>query len=130
MRHLAAQDNSSHRSGLFSVMLEPNAMPCVHSAFKRSALSFLCIVVLAGCACAPVQPLPALNSAPTLRDPVDLMWQRIRFHIHWNTEKEPDWHVDAMLAHRVVGPVLQRERESIALWRFHRRAGDDAAGIR
>lgn len=33
-----------------------------------------------------------------------------------------------MLAHRVAGPRVERERASILLWRFHRRAGDDSVG--
>lgn len=33
-----------------------------------------------------------------------------------------------MLADRVVGPVLERHRHHISLWRFHRRAARDGAG--
>jgi hypothetical protein len=46
----------------------------------------------------------------------------------WPEGEEPAWHMDAFLAHRVIGPVLARHRSQIELWRFHRRAARDNAG--
>lgn len=84
------------------------------------------LALLAGCATdTPRQGVSELAAAPTGTDAV---WHRVRFHIHWNRAEAPAWHIDALLAHRVIGPLLAQERKSIALWRFHRRAADDAAG--
>jgi hypothetical protein len=46
----------------------------------------------------------------------------------WGPEQQVQWHIDLLLAHRVVQPVLARYRQSISLWRFHRRAARDGAG--
>jgi hypothetical protein len=48
--------------------------------------------------------------------------------MEWPQGKEPSWHLDLLLAHRVVAPMLDRYRGEIALWRFHRRAVRDSAG--
>lgn len=55
-------------------------------------------------------------------------WWHVRFGIAWPENAEPAWNVDMMLADRVVGPVLERHRHGISLWRFHRRASRDGAG--
>jgi hypothetical protein len=86
----------------------------------------LATVLLAGCTTLPPAPAPlSLEGIPGDGEPV---WQRTRFWIHWPQDEDPAWHVDALLAHRVIGPVLERNRASIALWRFHRRAARDGAG--
>jgi hypothetical protein len=48
--------------------------------------------------------------------------------VEWPDDADPAWHTDALLAHRVVKPVLDQHRQDISLWRFHRRAARDAAG--
>jgi hypothetical protein len=48
--------------------------------------------------------------------------------MNWPEGEEPAWHMDALLAHRVIAPVLARHRPQIELWRFHRRAARDNAG--
>ena len=55
-------------------------------------------------------------------------WWYVRYGILWPENTEPAWNVDMMLADRVVGPVLERHRHDITLWRFHRRAARDGAG--
>ena len=82
--------------------------------------------VLAGCAA--VKPRSDVGLPRAEPDVSELAWQRIRFRIHRYGNEPPQWHIDALLAHRVAAPALQRERKSIVLWRFHRRAADDAAG--
>jgi hypothetical protein len=82
--------------------------------------------VLAGCAGLGPQPgAPSLEATHGAGTPG---WQRIRFFTVWPAGEDPNWYVDALLAHQVVGPVLRRHRDEIALWRFHRRANRDAAG--
>ncbi len=41
---------------------------------------------------------------------------------------DPLWQVDLFLAHSVMAPILEKYREDITLWRFHRRASTDAVG--
>ncbi|MGE5257216.1 MAG: hypothetical protein ACM3KE_11125 [Hyphomicrobiales bacterium] len=48
--------------------------------------------------------------------------------MNWPESDDPVWHADALIAHQVVKPVLDRHLQDIALWRFHRRATRDAAG--
>jgi len=55
-------------------------------------------------------------------------WWHVRFHIKWPANSEPSWHIDLLIAGEIVAPALQRYRNSIALWRFHRRAVRDAEG--
>jgi hypothetical protein len=55
-------------------------------------------------------------------------WWAARYRMEWPKNQEPRWYLDLLIARRVVSPVLARHRKEIALWRFHRRAGRDAAG--
>jgi hypothetical protein len=55
-------------------------------------------------------------------------WWYARFRIKWPENSEPMWHIDLLVAHRIVAPVLRQYRDNIALWRFHRRAARDAEG--
>ena len=56
-------------------------------------------------------------------------WWNVRFKIQWpDVSEEPSWYVDALLADRIVGPVLSRYRKDVSFWRFHRRAADDDSG--
>jgi hypothetical protein len=78
-------------------------------------------LLLAACTAVPAPPEGGAGTA-------DVRWQRVRFYIQRNPAEPPQWHVDALLAHRLAAPLLERERPSIALWRFHRRAAGDATG--
>lgn len=49
-------------------------------------------------------------------------WWYARFRMNWPEDDEPAWHIDALLAHHVVAPVLDEYQQEIELWRFHRRA--------
>jgi hypothetical protein len=48
--------------------------------------------------------------------------------MNWPEDTDPAWHMDLLIAHRVVKPALDRHAQEIALWRFHRRAVRDEAG--
>lgn len=92
---------------------------------RRGVLWTIAAVLLAGCSAIASRPHAEPQAGAAAEAAV---WQRVRFHIHWNRSEPPRWHVDALLAHRIAAPLVDRERQSIALWRFHRRAADDAAG--
>lgn len=57
-----------------------------------------------------------------------LSWHHLRFKWQWAEEKTPDWHLDLLIAHQVLANIIEQHRESIPLWRFHRRAAPDIAG--
>jgi|GEM_PF-420805 len=94
-----------------------------------SAMAALAMVVTSGCA--RLHPAGLAGLKPPLAEAVqpDRGWWYVRFKISWPAEsEEPFWHLDALLAHKVASPVLDRFRSDIALWRFHRRAARDAVG--
>jgi len=53
-------------------------------------------------------------------------WWRVGFHRAIDEDKEPLWYLDALIAYKVIRPVL--EQQQLDLWRFHRRAVNDASG--
>jgi len=55
-------------------------------------------------------------------------WWYARFRIHWPENNDPTWHIDLLLAHKIISPVLFHYSSDISLWRFHRRAARDAEG--
>ena len=55
-------------------------------------------------------------------------WWYARFKINWPEKSEPNLYLDTLLAHKIVFPVLDKNRKDIYLWRFHRRAARDSAG--
>jgi hypothetical protein len=55
-------------------------------------------------------------------------WWSARFQMDWPEGTEPSWYVDALIAHRVISPALQKHKKEIDLWRFHRRAARDPGG--
>jgi hypothetical protein len=59
---------------------------------------------------------------------IDKAWWYARFRIKWPENTEPAWHVDLLIAHRIIAPVLDQYRGDIVLWRFHRRAARDDEG--
>lgn len=60
----------------------------------------------------------------------EIGWWYASFQINWPQDEEPAWHNDLIIAHEIIDPVLNRHREDISLWRFHRRAAVDEAGHR
>jgi len=55
-------------------------------------------------------------------------WWTAKFKIAWPENSNPVKHIDLLIAHRVILPVLGKNREDISLWRFHRRWPPDADG--
>lgn len=89
----------------------------------------LALALLAGCATVtppaaqtPAQPAVVQKDAPTHG------WFAARFKMKWVPGTSPAWYLDDCLAYEVISPVLEKYREQIVLWRFHRRAAPDEAG--
>ena len=94
---------------------------------NRYALIGVLAAILAGCATGPAPPVvSAYRPAPA--PAADSAWWSARFRMDWPEIADPAWHMDLLIAHRVVKPVLERYQQDIPLWRFHRRAARDEAG--
>lgn len=96
----------------------------------RWVVLLLAVVLLLSACAASRQPEMPIAVPAVSGEAKTIGWRRVSFEIQWPENAEPSWHIDALLAHRVVAPVLQRNRADIQLWRFHRRAKRDAAGHR
>lgn len=83
----------------------------------------LLVGMLGGCATPP-------EAMTVVADPAGAAesWWYVRFRLTWPEGEEPLWWPDLLLADQVVRPVLDAERATISLWRFHRRAARDEAG--
>lgn len=80
-------------------------------------------------ACAAPRTLP--SGRPHHAAPTDSnAWWSVRFQLYWPERENPHWYLDALLADKLIAPVLTRHRRNITLWRFHRRAARDNAGHR
>lgn len=55
-------------------------------------------------------------------------WWYARYRIAPADNGMTNWPVDLLIADRMVEPVLEKYRNRIRLWRFHRRSVDDRAG--
>jgi hypothetical protein len=55
-------------------------------------------------------------------------WWNERFRMKWPKNKEPSWHIDLVLAHKIIAPILYQHKHNIDLWRFHRMAAGDLCG--
>ena len=93
-------------------------------------------LAVTGCATTPPEQ-PALSVSPTPVSPKPAPqqtarkgWSIAKFYFTWPEETAPAWHRDLLVAHRIAAPVLQRYRQEIELWRFHRRAARDPHGHR
>lgn len=96
---------------------------------KSALLVLICSYLLAGCSSIPVKIQPQQIKLPKPANS-ESGWWYARFRINWPEDSEPAWHIDVLLSHLVVSPVLDQYSEQIDLWRFHRRAGKDSAGHR
>ncbi len=97
---------------------------------KMVLMLSLLAFVLQGCASyeliqrsAPVTGTEALPESTG-----DIGWRAAVFTMAWPDDQAPVWHADAFLAHRVFSDILKRHERDLVLWRFHRRAVDDASG--
>ena len=57
-------------------------------------------------------------------------WWYASFRVNWPQDRDPSFNTDLLIAHMIISPVLDRHRQDIVLWRFHRRAAPDEAGHR
>jgi hypothetical protein len=89
--------------------------------FKQLVSLIILNSILLGCSSLPQQNRYVLQTEATAEHSGKSWWYA-RFMIHWPEDVEPQWHIDELLAHQVVRPVLLQHREQINLWRFHRRA--------
>jgi hypothetical protein len=92
-----------------------------------SVLLILFMLVIAGCAATGPGKL-----AETIAPPQEIAsssgWWFARFRMHWPAEERANWHLDLLIAHKIVTPALAQYNDAIRLWRFHRRAVRDDAG--
>ena len=93
-----------------------------------SILLIISIMVITGCA----TTRPAKPSETIAPPPQEIAssngWWSAKFRMQWPAEEQASWHLDLLIAHEVVLPVLAQYQDEILLWRFHRRAVRDPAG--
>lgn len=106
-------------------------MPRLINLHTRGFVVLMLLLAIAGCSSmGQIQTQTAKSLAPETLSDAERGWWGARFHVLWPPAEEPSWHVDLILAHQIVLPVLQQHRGEIDLWRFHRRAARDAQGHR
>jgi hypothetical protein len=93
-----------------------------------SVLAILLMMVIAGCATTGPAKSPEIIAPPPQEIAPSSGWWFARFRMHWPAEEQANWHLDLLIAHRIVAPALARYGDEIRLWRFHRRAVRDQAG--
>ncbi|MGR8981005.1 MAG: hypothetical protein ACU84H_13065 [Gammaproteobacteria bacterium] len=99
-----------------------------HLDLKRCFILFPFLLLAA---CSISKPIPEAVLEPALKQESTAKgWWKASYEIAWPDDQAPSWHLDVLLAHRVIAPVLEDYRPAIQLWRFHRRAGRDKAGHR
>jgi len=87
----------------------------VHNKVSRTwmTVGFLMLVLLMGCTSLgqvqehevkPVTPeeLPSGNG-----------WWRVRFRMNWPPDTAPVWHMDLYIAHQVIMPLLEKNKNDI-----------------
>jgi hypothetical protein len=95
--------------------------------YQKTLLLLLLALVLG--ACGTTTPRSAVQTPMgTVMDGNTLAWRTCYFRVAWPEDTEPQWSVDLLLAHKVMGPVLDRHATDLFRWRFHRRANRDSAG--
>jgi hypothetical protein len=93
-----------------------------------SVLLILLMMVIAGCA--TTQPAkPSETIAPPPQEIASSNgWWSARFRMQWPAEEQANWHLDLLVAHKIVLPALAQYKDETRLWRFHRRAVRDQTG--
>jgi hypothetical protein len=93
-----------------------------------SVLLIFLMMVIAGCATTrPAKPSETI-APPPQEIAASSGWWSARFQMHWPQEAPANWHLDLLIAHKIVLPALNDYQDEILLWRFHRRAVRDEAG--
>jgi hypothetical protein len=93
-----------------------------------SVLLILFIMVIAGCATTGSAKLTETIAPPPQEIAAAVGWWFAQFRLRWPAEEQVSWHLDLLIAHKIVAPVLAQYKDAIRLWRFHRRAVRDDAG--
>lgn len=103
-------------------------MPATRFRYGLYLLFVLMVVASSGCV-SKIHVVSA-RAEPAVKKPDthDNGWWTAAFVIEWPEEAEPLWHVDLLVAHQVIWPVLNQFKGDIVLWRFHRRAMRDETG--
>ena len=101
-----------------------------HALAWNALAAFFIFFLTSGCAALSPRT-PVSDSAPLSPSPpsVEQGWWSVRFRIERPVEKTR-WAADLLIAHRIVAPIQAVHGQDIALWRFHRRSGDDDDGHR
>jgi hypothetical protein len=86
------------------------------------------MLAIAGCATTMQRKAEKTIEPPPAETASSTGWWSARFRMYWPPEEEPFWHMDLLVAHKIVAPVLSQYKDHIRLWRFHRRAARDGAG--
>ncbi len=102
---------------------------------QRSVIVWMILATapLWGCAAAIQTGPPGPAAPPPVRmaESTDRGWWRVSFQMDWPEDQErPAWHMDLCLAHMVLSPVIDHNKASLVLYRFHRRAVRDKEGHR
>jgi hypothetical protein len=100
---------------------------CIVKRYACHGIALIAAIWLAGCVAAS-KPPAAVVARPALAPAGDSGWWFVRFRMNWPEHIEPAWHMDLLVAHEVIKPVIDSHSPDIYLWRFHRRAARDAAG--
>jgi hypothetical protein len=88
----------------------------------------LLLFIMTGCTSpGQIQKQEIKPTAPAMLPSGDSWWFA-RFRLHWPPDTQAVWHMDLYLAHQIIKPLLDRHKNDIHLWRFHRRAARDNSG--
>lgn len=86
------------------------------------------MLAVAGCAMTVKRKAAETIEPPPAEIASSTGWWSARFRMYWPPEEEPLWHMDLLIAHEILAPVIVQYKDRIHLWRFHRRATRDRAG--
>jgi len=85
-------------------------------------------MAVAGCAMTVKRQAEQTIAPPSQEIASSYGWWYAQFRMQWPAEEQANWHLDLLVAHKIVAPALEQYRDRIHLWRFHRRAARDGAG--
>jgi hypothetical protein len=67
-----------------------------------------------------------MNSAQESKS--EYIWANVFFRIAWPENSDPLWHIDLLIAHKILNPIMKRFESKFLSWQFHRRADRDSRG--
>lgn len=103
---------------------------------SRLLTGLLAVLLLQGCSALQQRDVAApvfiteTPLHPGLEVAAEEGWWRVAFQIDRPGTDATRWHLDLLLAHRVIAPAIMAHEHQMVAWRFHRRAADDATGHR